>query len=628
MSDTSLGSRYNLLIDRIVQTTLKGQISSKEQVYQLLRQEVEPGTGELFERSLTQQIQVSQEQNTQADELKQAKAMRSLRALKTIQGEWERVQKDLAISTTLSTALKTIIAAPSSEFSEDTIKGDRLSALLKEIDPNRNPALTLSQLQQLATSLQQQAQTDTEEFAQLAQGLTSGLASWQNLQDYLISWMYDNPEPMGFVGVPGQRGPWNVWAKHANSPLMRSLFHTLALQQPIDEWVSKQNNLSLSAWVELAVTMQCLQQGLVAWFNKQAYDAKAGANLSVSTFLTFAAIWSQLANGLRQSSSSPSSNYRRLIDSCFQITLQILRTFAQTNNFPLYGGIFALFSGDYLRSTLNYLDEPLSQVEGTQEKARILTLLGYSLQALGQLKQAKAFAQQALEIAQTEGDIQCEIANLNHLSRACVTQKDYESAINYSQRALILARQSGERLGEANALVNLGYSQVFQGQQLQSGLEVYESAIQYLQQGLELSRRLGDEQSQALCCSSLGVAYLVLSQPQSAIPYLELALQSARVSGDLYLQGQNFASLASAHYSSQNIEMAMSTGTLGMYLLEQIGSVQWRQAAGLLTILQGQIGESAFQNLLKQCRPQIIQVIGVDGYDYLPQLLQQYQDLL
>ncbi len=612
MSDSSLGSRYNSLIDRIVQTTLKGQISSKEQVYQLLRQEVEPGTGELFERSLSQQIQsTEQQQSSQTDELKQAKAMRSLRALKTIQGEWERAQKDLAVSNTLNTGLEKIIAAP---------EGDRLSALLRVIDPNCNPALTLSQIQQLATNLQK---TEIEELIQLAQGLIAGIASWQKLQDYLISWMYDNPETLGFAGVPGQRGPWNVWAKQANSPLMRSLFNTLALQQPIDEWVSKQNEISLSAWVEIIVTMQCLQQGLVAWFNKQAYDAKAGANLAFSTFLTFAAIWSQLTNGLRQSSTA--NNY---LDSCFQITLQILRTFAQTKDFPLYGGIFALFSGDRLRSTLSYFDEPLRQVEGTQEKARILTLLGYSLQALGQVEPAKAFAQQAMEIAQIQGDVPCEIANLNHLSRACVTQKDYQSAINYSQRALILARQSGERLGEANALANLGYSQVFQAQQLQSELEVYESAIQYLQQGLELSQRLGDLQSQALCCSSLGVAYLVLSQPQSAIPFLEQALQSARISGDLYLQGQNFASLASAYYGNQNIEMAMTAGSLGMYLLEQIGSVQWRQAAGLLTILQGQIGKVAFQNLLKQCKAQIIQVIGVDGYDYLPELLAQYQSSL
>lgn len=612
MSD-SLRDRYLALIDEIVQTTLKGQIRSKEQVYQLLLQ-VTPGEGEIFERCLTERIETTQQQkDTQKDELKQAKAIRSFRALQTIQSEWERVQKQNQASSALSTALQTITTADS----------DRLTALLRVIDPNRTPALTLDQLGQLAKNLQQSSsEPDDKDLQQFATGLTSGLTSWQRLQDYLISWMYDQSQgPLGFEGVPGQRGPWAVWATQVKSPSLQALFQTLALNQPIAEWAS-QRQLTLSEWVEIAVVMQCLQQGLVGWFDKQAYDPKAGAKLSISTFLTFAVIWSELANGFRAATSSDN----RLTDGCFQITLQILRSFAQQKYFPLYGGIFASFSGDSLRSALNYLDEPLRSVEGTQEKARILTLLGYSLRALGQLEVAKAFQEQALEIARAAGDRACEVANLNHLSRACVAQKDYETAISYSQRALILARQSGDRLGEANALANLGYSEVFQAQQLeQSEPEVYETAINYLQQGLQLCERLGDNQSKALCCSSLGIAYLVLAQPESAIPYLEFGLQAAQFSGDLYLQGVNLASLAEAYYGQQNIEKAIYTGSLGMYLLEQIASSQWRQAAGLLTILQGQMGVEAILNVLKQYRPQIIKVIGVDGYDYIPELLEEYR---
>ena len=616
MSDsTSVRDRYLGLIDEIVQTTLKGQIRSKEQVYQRLVQDVTSGTGEIFDRCLAQRIDTTQEQkDTQTDELKQAKAIRSLRALQTIQGEWERVQKQNQVSDTLSLARQTIT----------TESGDRLTALLGVIDPNRTPVLTLDQLQQLAKTLQPSSDTEDKDLQQMAAGLTSGLASWQRLQDYLISWMYDqSQEPLGFEGVPGQRGPWNVWATHVNSPLIQALFQTLGLNQSVAEWASQQRYLTLSDWVEIAVVMQCLQQGLVSWFDKQAYDPKVGAKLSISTFLTFAVIWSELANGFK---GAASSDYNRLTNGCFQITLQILRSFAQQSYFPLYGGIFASFSGDYLRSALNYLDEPLRQVEGTQEKARILTLLGYSLRALGQLDIATTFQEQALEIARTAGDRACEIANLNHLSRACVAQKDYEMAISYSQRALILARQSGDRLGEANALANLGYSEVFQAQQSeQTEPEVYETAIHYLQQGLQLSERLADNQSQALCYSSLGIAYLVLSQPEAAIPNLESGLQAAQFSGDLYLQGLNLACLAEAYYGQQNIEKAIYAGSLGMYLLEQIASPQWRQAAGLLTILQGQMGDEAFQALLKQYRSQIIKVIGVDGYDYIPELLEEYK---
>jgi len=118
---------------------------------------------------------------------------------------------------------------------------------------------------------------------------------------------------------------------------------------------------------------------------------------TINFYLLTCVIWSELANGFRGATSSDNS----LTDGCFQITLQILRSFAQQSYFP-YGGIFASFSGDSLRSALNYLDEPLRSVEGTQEKARILTLLLVPFTGIRQLE-AKAF-QQALEIARAAGD--------------------------------------------------------------------------------------------------------------------------------------------------------------------------------------------------------------------------------
>jgi tetratricopeptide (TPR) repeat protein len=371
--------------------------------------------------------------------------------------------------------------------------------------------------------------------------------------------------------------------------------------------------------------MQFLQRGLVAWSEQRIYDAKVGSKFAISCFLTFAAIWCELANGLSQAININSIHREQLANGCFQISLQVLRSFAQKQYFPLYGGIFASFSGGYLRSALEYLDLPLRQVEGTQEKARIFTLLGYSERAVGNYERATGFHEQALAIARDADDVPCEIANLNHLSRTYVAKKLYSEAINYSQRALLLSRQVGERLGEANALANLGYSEVFSAQELERlDPDLYETAIDYLQQGLQLSNQLGDRQSQALCFSSLGTAYLVLSQPQTAIDYLQSGFQTAQASGDLYLQGLNLANLAEAYYGLQQLEKAVYAGCLGMYILEQIASPQWRQAAGLVTILQGQMGGD-FQKVLEQYRSQLIAAIGVDGYDYIPQLLEQYR---
>ncbi|MDJ0508737.1 MAG: hypothetical protein QNJ64_05735, partial [Crocosphaera sp.] len=240
--------------------------------------------------------------------------------------------------------------------------------------------------------------------------------------------------------------------------------------------------------------------------------------------------------------------------------------------------------------------------------------------------QAKQFHLEALEISQEASDKPCEIANFNHLSRICIYEKDYNQAINYSQRALMFARQVGDKLGEANGLINVGYSEVFRARDIeQINPEIYESAINYLQQGATLAERLEDYQSQALAYNSLGIAYVIISQPSAAITALEKGIKMALNSGNTYLQGLNFTYLSEAYYTLENLSQAVYYGSLGMYLLHQIDSNEYRQSAGLLTIIKGKVNVQEFQNLLEQNRPKIIKFIGVDGYDELPKLLEDYQ---
>lgn len=599
MTDTpSWRDRYLALIDEIVQTTLKGQIRSKEQVYQRLLADVSSGTGEIFERCLETRLSETEAQTQLADELKQAKAMRRLRALQTIQGEWQRWQTQNQanqIVTAIVTQLQTA--------------DDPIAALVRTLDLNQQRSIDLTQLQQLAKVLT----TSEADLQQIGLGLQHGIAAWQRLEDHLISWMYEQ-RAIGFAGEPEQRGPWALWAKLVERPLLRSLFETLAREQSPSEWAGR-TPIDLAGFVELLVVLRYLQHSLVAWFDRQLYDAKSSAKLSIATYLTFALLWSQLAIGSG-----------RFADPCFQLTLQILRIFAQRDYFPLYGGVFASFSGEYLRDALRYLDEPLKQAEGTQEKARILTLIGYSARIQGRVEQATAFHQEAIDLARTAGDRVCEIANLNHLSRAAVAQTDYSTAISYSQRAVVLSRQTGDRVGEANALANLGYSEVLQAQQREyAEPEVYETAIGYLEQGLRLAERQGDRQSQALCLSSLGIANVMLEQSQRAIDLLQQGLRVTQFFGDLYLQGLNLAYLAEAYRQQKNPAESVCAASLGMYLLEQIGSTSWRPTAGLLTIWRGELGEENFAALLEQNRAAIVSVIGVDGYDHLPELLRQFR---
>ena len=602
----SLSDRYFALIDNIVKLTLSGKISSVERVYRMLVEEVETGTGEIFERCLDERIAKSKAQLET-----KLKAARVLRALQTVEKQWLRWQSENQVDDEISQIAESVLAGEPEDY---------FLRIVEAIDPNQENPLTSDELDKLAKNIQASAKAQQEALAgdwqQLAVGITEGLKSFTALEGDLVSWMYTNSNFSGFGAE--KPNPWRIWAQKVSSPLPKQLFQTLAQQQSTVAFARTASNLELRAWVELAIVLQYLQQGLVTWFDRQPYNSKFGKELSYSTMLNFASIWCGLWQAFVNSKPD-------LADGCFLIMLQILRTFARREDFPLYSGVFASFSGEYLQDTLDYFDEPLKQVAGTEEKARILTLLGYSQRTAGDYNRAIAFHEQALEIAIEKNDYRCEVANLNHLSRTKVNLKNYSEAINYSQRALIAARQVGDKLGEANAAVNLGYAKVFAARESERvTAEEYGEAIRYLEQGVELAKKQGDSQSQSFGHTSLGIAYVILEQPTAAIASLTKGAELAQYSRDVYLQGICFFYLAEAYYSIEDRAAAIAYGSLGMYLLNQIGSVEWRQVAGLLSILQGQIGEE-FNNILRQQRSQIIALIGVDGYDYLPKLLQEYQ---
>ncbi len=602
----SLAEQYLALIDDLVAQTLKGEIRSKEQVRSQLEEAVQTGTGEIFERAVAGRIAEIEPQLESS-----LKAPRILRALKTIEDEWQKGQTARQTASGLALAANQLRQAEVAE---------RPEVFLILIDPNQPNSLTRDQLRQLAQELAKDL-NESDDMRTWQQGILAGLQSYEKLEPDLVSWLYESAGGNIGFGTKKDRGPWPLWQKLSEG-LPRLLFTALAAGEPVESVT--RTAIDTASWVNLAVMLHFVQRSLVTWFDKQPYSAKAGKQLSYSTSLIFAAIWGQLAQGF---ASSGTSRYQALGNGSFQLMLQILRTFAQRDDFPLYGGVFASFSGEYLQDTLDYFSAPLNQVEGTQEKARILTLLGYSRQMLGRADEAKTFYEQALEIAQAAGDLACETANLCHLARNAVLEQDYGQGIAIAQRALILARQRGDRIGEANALVNLGYAQVLQARANDvADAEVYDGAIAYLNQGLELAVKQGDFQSQALAYNSLGIGYVMCDRPQDGLDILTKGSEAIRGSGNAYLQGLYSLYSAEAHHALKQSEEAVFYSVLAMSMLERIGSEDWRQAAGLASILQGQLGEATFQETLEKYRRQLAPVISMDGYEALLGLIERYRE--
>ncbi len=614
--------RYLIFVDRIIINIENGKLLSKEHVYRILSESLESGTGEIFERALEEQANLLQAKfAAQTDEVKQAKANQKLRAIKILKDAWEQWQNNYQVQDTCTRGLQTILNAEPQE---------RLLTLIQVLDPNHTPVFERQHIQLLSQLLQKSADTipdDSEAFTlrQFAIGLTRGLAAFDLLEGSLVSWLYESQKQVGFERSK-VTGPWHSWAQQITSPLPRDLFAAQASNQSAAAIAKAQLSIDISAWVELSILLRYLQNGLVRWFDQQLYDAKAGLHMTGVTFVAFAMIWGELSSGFQNAQQLAERDRQFLAQICFRISLQTLRTFAQRENFPLYGGVFASFSGESFRETISYLDQPLKEAENTQEKARILTVLGYSKAWMGHHRDAIALHQEAVNLAREVGDQRCEIANLNHLSRISLIQKDFSTSESQAQRAVILARQNGDRQGEANALANLGYSEVMIARQQESITpEELETAINHLERGQKLSEKLNDIQNQVLCWVGLGTAYIAIAQPSQAQIALEKGLALTQQIGDRDLQALSHAYLGETFYQLNQLESATYHACLGMYLLEQRQSKAWQQSASLVVILQGKLRVDGFADLLQKLRSHFIALIGVDGFDHLPNLIDRYR---
>ncbi|MDJ1181293.1 tetratricopeptide repeat protein [Roseofilum sp. BLCC_M91] len=608
----SLSDRYSAFIEKIVTDTLKGKIGSKEYVYrQLVAQlESERGTGEIFERCLIEQMTLAENKmEAERDELKQAKAQRQLRALRTLEEAWNRYQETQRTENACSDAVTQLI---------DADESDRLSVLLQILDPNQTHAFSSKDIASLAQELEQVQESDEHRVAELhtlATGLKQGLSAYSALE--LLGWVYEKSQ-LGFAAKGSANNPWAYWAKQVNSPLSKRFLTEQSQNQSAVSLAQQQTHLDLSAWVELIVLLHGIQEGLVNWFDKQPYNIKAGNDAAASTFLTFAIIWCELSHGFRQAEQLLASDRDRLADACFQIGLQILRSFAQRDNFPLYGGVFASFTGKNFRDTITYLDRPLKTIEKKQEKARILTVLGYSQQWMGDRDRALLLHEEALNLARQESDRHCEVANLNHLSRLQLSQGQFLEAIDLGQRALLFARQIGDRVGEINAIANLGYADVRQAQQQEHmDISEIEACVERLKRGMMLLEKSPDLVSAIFCTLAMGIAHLILDQTHNAQSYLQQSLALSIQLGNLELEGLSHANLGEVNYQLGQLSLAVFHASLGMYLLQQAHSTEQRPVSNLVAILKGNLGEVVFKQNLQQQRSQIISRVGLDGFDYI-----------
>jgi DNA-binding SARP family transcriptional activator/tetratricopeptide (TPR) repeat protein len=200
------------------------------------------------------------------------------------------------------------------------------------------------------------------------------------------------------------------------------------------------------------------------------------------------------------------------------------------------------------------------------EPAHVLHLsavLHRHLYTRGHYHDAEALHHRALAAARTTGERVGELNALNELGHIHQRQGRYKHAAEFYHQVLRLARTAGDRPSKRTALNGLGYLQLMQGRR--------ERAAGYYRQALKLARAIGDRPGERAALSGLSDVLWLQGRYPEATDHYRQALQLARAIGDrpgeqAALSGLGHIDLLQGRYPQaadhyrQALQLARTTG--------------------------------------------------------------------
>jgi len=217
-----------------------------------------------------------------------------------------------------------------------------------------------------------------------------------------------------------------------------------------------------------------------------------------------------------------------------------------------------------LKRSIELKEKLLAELSAeAQISGYLLGSLGILYAQIGFYKKSIKYTEKALKIARDIGDRQNEGAWLVNLGNACHQLGQVEKAIEYYEQAFVISSGIGDQRGEEAALGNLGDAYGHLGQA--------EKAFEYYEQALVIAREIGDRRGEGVALGNLGGVYGPLGQVEKTIEYYDQALVIAREIGDRRGEGADLGNLGNACYQLGQVEKAIEYYEQALVITKQIG---------------------------------------------------------
>ena len=178
-------------------------------------------------------------------------------------------------------------------------------------------------------------------------------------------------------------------------------------------------------------------------------------------------------------------------------------------------------------------------------------------------QEAIEYEEKNLSIAKETGDrggegwAYCQLGNAYH------SLGQFQEAIEYYKKDLSIAKEAGDRANEGTAHSNLGDAYDSLGQ--------FQEAIEYHKKGFSIFKELGDKVGQGRAYCNLGNAYSSLGKFQEAMEYHKEDLSIAKELGDMAGEGRAYCNLGNVHDSLGQFQEAIECHKKHLSIAKEMG---------------------------------------------------------
>ncbi len=226
-----------------------------------------------------------------------------------------------------------------------------------------------------------------------------------------------------------------------------------------------------------------------------------------------------------------------------------------------------IYRGEAAEKAIVYGEEALEILAHTPDRPAEVTTrneLAWAYMVRGELQRAEALAREGRKLARQIGDRRGEARAASNLGVIVGTGGDPLQAVELFTEALGTYRSIGARAGVAMSLNNLGYVHT-------SDLTDYRLALEYQLEALAIRQELGDQRDIALSLTNLGFLYHRLDRREQAREHYSKALAIRRELGIQHRVASTLHSLGDLAMDEEDFEAALDYHREALAIRQAIG---------------------------------------------------------